>query len=655
MNCTATIAALLCLCCAAPAGEAVRIILDTDIASDCDDAGAVAMLNALADNGEAVILAMMVSTGGPCGAPALDAINTWYGRTAIPIGTLREPGFWSGGSPDKPAGAQNYESYSPMLAKTCPNRCTSGRDVPEATVLYRRILAEQPDRSVVINTLGPLINLRRLLDSGPDGISPLDGTELVRRKVRQLVVAGGNNPTGTSSNFSKSGAGPHAQMVAARWPGRVVFVGNDVGGGILSGWDPADSASVSNPACLAYVRFHAGNAAKERPSWDQAAVLYAVRGTTGLYRLVEDGHQVIDGEGRNAWTAGEIPGSDHAYVVRQPGIDAELKRTITMLMRQHRREAWPDPGPAGLLGSVPARLILDMDMDSDCDDAGALGVLHALADRGEVVPLATMISGVNAWAGPCADAINTYFGRPDLPVGTARAPAPDQDSRYAKGVAERLPHRLQRSADAPDAVQLYRDILSRESDGAVTVVTVGDMTNLAKLLRTPGGPDLVRAKVRVWVCMGGNFIGCPARDDLKLGNNNFTLDLGSTYDAITQWPTPIVFAGREVCSVPSGVVAGAGLKTLPADHPVRLAYALYFGGEPKDRHVADIVTVVAAVRGLGGLWGAVGSGGMDLQRDMTFTWEEQRPVRQAYLLKRAPDREVAAELERLLVHVPANR
>jgi hypothetical protein len=40
---------------------------------------------------------------------------------------------------------------------------------------------------------------------------------------------------------------------------------------------------------------------------------------------------------------------------------------------------------------------------------------------------------------------------------------------------------------------------------------------------------------------------------------------------------------------------------------------------------------------------------------MTFTWEEQRPVRQAYLLKRAPDREVAAELERLLVHVPANR
>lgn len=313
----------------------------------------------------------------------------------------------------------------------------------------------------------------------------------------------------------------------------------------------------------------------------------------------------------------------------------------------------PDPGPAALLGQAPVRLVLDMDMDSDCDDAGALGVMHALADRGEVEPLAVMISALNPWSGPCAEAINAWYGRQDLPIGTARAPAPDQPSRYTRGVAEHLPHRrLARSADALDAVDLYRTVLAAQPDGSVTLATVGDMTNLAKLLRTAGGSDLVRTKVKVWVCMGGNFIGRPARDDLSLGNNNFTLDAGSTYQAITGWPTPIVFVGREVCSVPSGVVAGSCLRSLPWNHPVRLAYGLYFGGEPRDRHVADLATVLAAVRGLDGprrLWDAEGRGGMDLRHDMTFTWDPERKARQAYLLKQTGNEIVQLALEELLM------
>src|SRR5688572_25038834 len=83
------------------------------------------------------------------------------------------------------------------------------------------------------------------------------------------------------------------------------------------------------------------------------------------------------------------------------------------------------------------RLILDTDMDSDCDDPAALAVLHALADAGEVEPLAIMISALDPHAGPCADAINTYYGRPDLPIGSARPPAVNQKSKYTKAVADR--------------------------------------------------------------------------------------------------------------------------------------------------------------------------------------------------------------------------
>ena len=323
----------------------------------------------------------------------------------------------------------------------------------------------------------------------------------------------------------------------------------------------------------------------------------------------------------------------------------------------------PNPGAAALAGRTPIRLILDSDMDSDCDDAGALAVLHALADRGEAELLGIMISSLDPHAGPCADAINTYYGRPDLPIGVARPPAPNQKSKYTRGVAERSKHDLPPGDKAPDAVQLYRRILSAQPDQSVTVATIGDMTNLAKLFRTPAegdlpsGADLVRAKVKLWVCMGGNFIGKPARDDLKLGNNNFTLDPKASYEAITNWPTPIVFVGREVCSVPSGLKAGARLRETPADNPVRIAYELYFGGEARDRHVADQATVLYAVRGLGDYWDAEGAGGMDLRPDMTFTWSYEKPRRQAYLLKRMEngkpnDRRIEQIIEGLMTQPP---
>ena len=72
---------------------------------------------------------------------------------------------------------------------------------------------------------------------------------------------------------------------------------------------------------------------------------------------------------------------------------------------------------------LPARvkIICDTDMDTDCDDAGALAVLHGLADRGEGEILATMVSSQYPWSAPCVEAINRYYGRADLPIGASIA------------------------------------------------------------------------------------------------------------------------------------------------------------------------------------------------------------------------------------------
>ncbi|QOV89396.1 nucleoside hydrolase [Humisphaera borealis] len=311
--------------------------------------------------------------------------------------------------------------------------------------------------------------------------------------------------------------------------------------------------------------------------------------------------------------------------------------------------------------AAPAKILFDTDMDSDCDDVGALAMLHALADLGEAEILATVVSAKNPWSAPCVDAINTWYGRPDLPIGRPKQPnAVNSSSKYARQIAEEYQHDLKSGADAPDAVRVYVDVLSKQPERSVVILTVGDLTNIAALLSLPAdgdrpsGIDLVKSKVKVWVCMGGNFIGRPAKDDMKLGNNNFSLDAASSLYAITHWPVELTFVGREIGSVPSGLKAGAKLAALPKDHPVRRGYELYFGGAPKDRHIADQTAVLYAVRGLRDYWDIEANGTMDLQPDMTFTWQPGGG-KQSYLLKRKPDgkpndRAIEQAVEQLMMH-----
>lgn len=326
----------------------MKYILDTDIASDCDDAGALAMVNGLADLGELELLAVMVSTGGPYGAPAVSAINHWYGRSQVPIGTLKNDRFWVGGSKDEPSGAGNFESYNHYLAQNFPVTISNGEAAPDARKLYRRILAEQPDNSVVVNTIGPLINLAQLLETAPDESSPLTGLELVRRKVRLLVIAGGKNPEGTSSNFSKAGAGPYAKRVIETWPMPITFVGNDVGGGIRTGWALNRDETEGNPARTAYRLFHGGDVLKKRPSWDQASVLFAIRGLGEVYELVEGGHMTCTPQGQNKWVQEAEQDKRHAYVRKKEGTDDQIAETIEDLMtltpagHESRRDAEND-------------------------------------------------------------------------------------------------------------------------------------------------------------------------------------------------------------------------------------------------------------------------------------------------------------------------
>ncbi len=297
------------------------------------------------------------------------------------------------------------------------------------------------------------------------------------------------------------------------------------------------------------------------------------------------------------------------------------------------------------LAASPVKIFFDTDMETDCDDAAALAILHALADKGECEILATVVSVRDPWSLATVDVINTYYGRTNLPLGIVKKGGVLEKSKFASSIAAEFPHRIKDTNNIPDATLVYRDVLEKQPDKSVTIVTVGYLTNLKNLLQLPAqdghpsGLDLIKSKVSKWACMGGNFIGQPPKDDLKLGNVNFQRDAASAHFVLHNWPdsVPLIFVGREIGSVPSGLQIGLNLSKTPEDNPVRRAYTLYFDGNLKSRHVADPTTVLYAVRGLRDYWDIQTKGRMELQTDMKFEWLPEGDHNQAYLLKKLRD------------------
>lgn len=298
-----------------------NLILDTDIAEDCDDVGAVAVLHALANRGEVNILGMMVSMPVQYGAPALDAINTFYKRPNIPIGTLRNSSDANG--------AKNLLVYNKDLATRFPNSLRDARNAPNSVTLYRQLLAKSADASVVIVTIGPVTNLYHLMRSPADNISGLDGMALIRKKVKRIVVAGGNLPDGTSYNFRL--APDKSEYVINNWPTEIWFATNELGGDVLTGKIMMSKTTRTNPVHEAYRLYKNRYPTWAfRPSWDQMGVLVAVRGKAGMFKTHSSGRV----RGVRAWIRWEAsPDKNHVWFQNNSGVEYR-RRIVEDLMIQ---------------------------------------------------------------------------------------------------------------------------------------------------------------------------------------------------------------------------------------------------------------------------------------------------------------------------------
>ncbi|MEN1784319.1 MAG: nucleoside hydrolase [Bacteroidota bacterium] len=304
-----------------------KIIFDTDFGGDADDLGALAMLNHFHQKKEAELLAVMCWSTEKHTISAIDAVNTFYGHPNILLG-LRE--------------AEPYEAqwnYNKILVDSLPYDAYPST-VPEATELYRKILSEQEDKSITLVTVGPLMNIKRLLESKPDTYSKRSGKALVLAKIKEIVIMGGQFPKGERKewNFDGGMLGVTQNVLAALQEIPVTYLGYEVGEDLKTG-EVFNTLPKDAPLYLGFYHFSKyapwtkdqfQGKIHNNSTFDQTAVLYAVRDGVGDYwSQSEPGICIPDPEGRNSWQPS--PTAKHSYLILQKPI-AEMEILLEQLM-----------------------------------------------------------------------------------------------------------------------------------------------------------------------------------------------------------------------------------------------------------------------------------------------------------------------------------
>jgi inosine-uridine nucleoside N-ribohydrolase len=300
-------------------------------------------------------------------------------------------------------------------------------------------------------------------------------------------------------------------------------------------------------------------------------------------------------------------------------------------------------------------VILDTDMGPDCDDAGALAVLHALVDAGKANILGVTYCTSIPTGPACVDAINRFYGRPDIPVGALAKEGFLRGAsyeRYTPFIAAHFDNRF-KTAKAPDAVSVVREVLAQRPDCSVEIIGIGPFVNLADLLAS--GPDghssmpgieLVRTKVRRLVAMGGRFaLNDRGEEEAEW---NIVQDIGAAQEVMRSWPTPVVLSPSEAGGL---VMTGKGLMArCGEDNPVKKAYDIYTEGH--GRNSWDLVTVYFAVCGESGMWELSEPGTIDADVQGITRLRPDAQGSHRYLIAKAPVPQVEALLEPLLMKPP---
>ena len=231
-----------------------RVLLDTDIGPDCDDAGALAVLFSLQKKTGFEIAGIVNCTSNPWGAGAVDAIRAFYGIPEFSIGEFRRRPFL----PD-------HAKYNRALAERFSPAYRRGETFQDSAEVYRKALEESPDLGLTVVTIGQFNALADAMRLFPD---------LFRRKLGALISMAGEYPA-CRNEYNISCDAESAAYVFTHASCPVILSGHEIGYAFETGF-PDGIERPDNPVWLAYRLWTDGGTV--RWSWDLTTVYYAVMG-----------------------------------------------------------------------------------------------------------------------------------------------------------------------------------------------------------------------------------------------------------------------------------------------------------------------------------------------------------------------------------------
>lgn len=323
------------------------ILFDTDMDTDVDDAGALAILLSYVKQGKADLLGLITDGPDRYAAAACEALCRHYG-VVCPIGTVRDAAY--------PAEeTDRFVKYRAQHRYLTPERCYThalaemigkqDTDYPTAVETYRRLLAGAADDSVTIVCVGLLTALDELLRSGADAISPLDGRELVAKKVKYIVsMTNAVYPEVVAKNFNYDMDSVGSEAAVAACP--VPIHASPDGARVVTGASLSARLPQGHPLRLSYEMYNEG-AGKGRSSWDLVALYYALEEESPCFAVHPRGRLCYQADGlRTYW---QTPAEFAAATAASSPAPADLSLVPADRADREVRLAIPDEEMAALL------------------------------------------------------------------------------------------------------------------------------------------------------------------------------------------------------------------------------------------------------------------------------------------------------------------
>ena len=287
-------ALIVCAAADAMAGDGkVPVIFETDMGNDIDDAMALDLLFKNMDRGVIDLIGISVHKNNPHAAEFIDIMRCWYGYKKVPVGINT-----------RCVTDMDCDDYA---TKVCRQTDTEGRPLfarsknpkyEEAVDMYRRLLASQPDNSVVIVTVGFSTTMADLLRSRPDRHSKLSGRELVARKVKYFSVMAGEFKRKEYAEYNVWNDVQAAQYFIDESPVPMVFTPHTIGTQIeYPGRSIAEDFEWGRPHPMVEAYKAYGKMPYDRPTWDVIAAAYACCPDSGMYTLTEAGEVTVTDKG----------------------------------------------------------------------------------------------------------------------------------------------------------------------------------------------------------------------------------------------------------------------------------------------------------------------------------------------------------------------